>query len=508
MTVQWLCEIDAYNMDSASVETLYFSTHPLNTKGGDTPADTPYQPRMGGSVFSITRSIINGDRLGGSRAPASGFIELLNNDGGLDYLRNYSFDTRQVRLYRGVFGQARGDFDLQWQGVGEQMEYDDNTIRLRVKDRLYIFDKPIQTNLYASSAANALEGQPKPILIGINALCEPPLIDSTNRVYQLHDGAMESSPLNIYDRLVQLTITTDYTVNAAAGTFTLNASPAGIVAADAAKYTTSGFMMIKDILEHVVTNYAGLVSGDLDASFSSVSSPLPLAMYIRESENIASVLDKFINSVGGFYYFTRLDKFTAKILTEAQSPADISLSDRDIVSYQREQTAMPVYSVRIGYNRNNRPHTKAEAATSVALLTAARASQEWQYKSAVDNAVKTAYPNAREIELLCYSDNTTPSSVQDEADRILALYKTQRDVIAATVNKNAFSFELGQTVYVEFERYGFEAGAFFKVISTTDYGDRDVVDVTLWGSMDNAFILAEDETRILLEDGSGFILQE
>jgi hypothetical protein len=506
MIVQWLVEIDAYNLDTAAVETLYFSNHELNTRTADTPANTPYQPRLTGQIFTLTRSIVNGDRLGGSRATAVGTVELINHDGKLDYLRNYSFDTRQVRIFRGGFKQPRASFTLQWQGVAEQLEYDDLVIRIRIKDRLYIFDKPLQNNLYPFSTVNALEGKPKPILVGTQYSLEPVCIDTTNRVYQIHDGAIQSSPFSLYDRAVSLTAGVDYTLNAAAGTVTLTANPAGVLLSDAAVYPVSGNSYIFDLIDHILRNYAAFTNSDFDASFSALNVPIPMCQYITNADKISTVLDRLMNSVGGFYYFTRLDKFTAKVITEPSDPPDIYLNIDDIISYRREQTQMPVYSVRVAHSNRPRPMTKEEIASSVSLAVVASLGVEWQYKSAVDNSVKTAYPNAVALEIFCHSDWTAVSTVQDEANRVLALYKKQRDVIQIKIARPAFSVELGQSIYVQFNRYGFDAGGFFRVIAITEYGFEDVVELTLWGSIDNAFLLTEDDLKIDFEDGSGSIL--
>ena len=504
----YLIEIDAYNLATLATETVYFSDKAFNTTASDTPANVSYIARAT-QPFSIRRNLFNGDRIGGRSVPASGELVLLNNDGALDYLTDYSFNTRQFRIYQATYvegGQPRSNFTKIYQGVTEQLEFSEDTISIKLRDRLYVFDKPLQTNLYGTSGVNTVEGQPKPLVFGRVQGIRPTYTNTSTRTFQVNDGAYTS--VVVRDRGVVLTAGVNYSEDGA-GSFTLTGVPAGVIECDSLKnspYTSTSDLAA--VFQWIVRDYAGLSVGDIDtASFAALPSNPQVGVYINAETKIVDVLDFLATTIGAFYYFDRDDKLTIGRfdLPESIQTADATIDT--IKSLNREQTAIPVWSVVYGYSKRYTTLTQTDLAGSVSQFDASLFSQEQLTKKSEDSTIKTPYPNARRLEYDSAASVSEAIFAQAEANRLLVLYRDQRDVFKMEIAADPFTFELAQTIQIVQMRYSFEFGRNFRIVEITDVGTSDLVSLTLWGP-GRGILLLEDGANFLFEDGSGFFALE
>lgn len=176
-----LVEVEYYDVVSTSTKTLYFSSLEYTTGStytdgsyvgvGGTPNNTWYRPAVVGG-FDFAQSL---DIFKGSFSFNWGSINIDNAEGVLDYLirdgSNYHiFRNQVVRLYLGDSEWERPDFRQIFYGIIDDISvYDSNTITIRFKDRLQLFNQPI--NVTASGVVRTLDelykdrhaGTPMPI---------------------------------------------------------------------------------------------------------------------------------------------------------------------------------------------------------------------------------------------------------------------------------------------------------------------------------------------------------
>ena len=155
-----------------------------------------------------------------------------------------------------------------------------------------------------------------------------------------------------------------------------------------------------------------------------------------------------------------------------------------------------MWTIVYGYSKRYTTLTQTDLAGSVSQYDASLFSQEELTKKSEDSSIKTPYPNARRLEYSGAASASETIFTQQEADRLLALYRDQRDVFKMEVAADPFTFELAQTIQIERLRYSFEFGRNFRIVEITDVGTSDLVSLTLWGP---------GRGILLLEDGGNYL---
>jgi len=107
----------------------------------------------------------------------------------------------------------------------------------------------------------------------------------------------------------------------------------------------------------------------------------------------------------------------------------------------------------------------------------------YRASKAEDATIKTQFLNAQAITRTTLL--TSAADADTEAARLLALYKVQRHVYKASgVYLTAAvlsAIDLNAVVTLEWDRFGLDAGALFRVIAIEiDYA-HNRADITLWG---------------------------
>ena len=179
---------------------LRFSDVGYITKPSDSPASTPYSPRLLTVLNYQTEVPRPGFHRSGGTA-SFGVIEFANHDGEYDEYLEYSWGKRQIDvLAGGTFwvGTPRerelafAEFGLVYRGQVSKVNQRNGVIGIVLNQSVMArLDKSIQENLYDSSAGDN-EDKPKPLCYGECYNVPPVLIDATWYVYQVHDGPVQS----------------------------------------------------------------------------------------------------------------------------------------------------------------------------------------------------------------------------------------------------------------------------------------------------------------------------
>lgn len=468
---------------------------------------------------NVKRTCFEDGKTAGRTQISYGDMVLLNNDGALDDLLNYSFSGRKITIRLGVV-KPNSNRTPTWtnviSGVMEQAQFSWQKITIRVRDRQQDLAKPIQQTRYGGTNAlpNGLDGvatdiagRPKPMVFGQVFNVTMPCVNTTRLIFQLHHGSALTSVDGVYDRGAPLTagaaytsqtdmetntpITGQYRVwNSAAGTYIRVATnPSGPLTADATQgfsvgNRTAGQLWITILyFMGINTNYVEFA--DVTALDTLVS--YPVGVFVPHDRDVTALelLDEICNSVGAWYGIDSNGKFRIGRIDVPIGTSVGAITATEIIKIERiasrdKGVGIPAWKIKLGYQRI---YTLQNDLTNT--VTAVRKSylaQEYRRIEASNSAVLTANLTSPEIEfktnLVLAADATA------EAARRLAIYKTQRNVYEVTVRVDetlAGFLDLGKIITLQIDRYGMSAGKKFLIIGIRANMRGYVFDLTLWG---------------------------
>lgn len=505
---------------TATPYQVYLSDYGFKTKPSDTPANKHYAGRLD-NPYNFESSI--SVEQAGRGNTAFGVINVVNSDGELDELIDLSWNNENVELkVGGIYHEGRVDesvfdyidFGRVFLGKVSGLSADEEIIRLNLRNPAERFKGIIQETLYAGTGGaegdESLKSRPKPLAWGINRKVPVVLVSALYDIYQLNDGPIEDV-LGVWDKGVELDFDADYASYAllqaatiatgeystciAEGFLRLGAPADGVITCD---FKGDNDPSAPDGLGYVDTA-AGIVrrivgtrgpqpitdSADYDlASFTDFPGTQPIGIYIgTEPRAVEAVLDEAMGSVGGFWLFRRNSAIRLARL-DAPDSGSVRSTERTIEdgSLKVEESNDPVWRVRLGYRRYRIVQDGSAIATSVGSEERADLGQEYRYVSSDETLgqdIKTAYPQAREIEILTNIDDETDA--QSECDRLLNLYGRHRKIWQYTETRNLFKISVCQSVRVTHNRLGFEDGRNVVVIGIAESAGSRRTLLTVWG---------------------------
>lgn len=153
-----LVDISGYDPDDTAVETYRYGSETFITASGDTPATTVYYPRVKRALVYNRSMLRVGGQYVGASAPDFGRIILNNDDGGLDFLRDFGFDGRSIVYRLGGDGFTLADFGEVLNGVIASVEFSFGEMIINVRDKKFEMQrKKVSTTVYAGTNAKADE---------------------------------------------------------------------------------------------------------------------------------------------------------------------------------------------------------------------------------------------------------------------------------------------------------------------------------------------------------------
>jgi len=211
---EYLVELTVWDSDTASTTVLRYSTHGRTTTPSDAPANAYYAARLRQPVLLGRHAFREGASFGRSRS-GLGELELMNGDGELDALLDYGFDGRGFAIKVGEHTAAYSTFEERLTGTMVNVEFEQDTVRIWLRDASVDLDVPLQPNKYAGDnvlpdglegTGDDLQGKPKPVCLGTVKNVPAPCVNTAKLIYQVNDGAIEDVDA-VYDRGIALGIT-------------------------------------------------------------------------------------------------------------------------------------------------------------------------------------------------------------------------------------------------------------------------------------------------------------
>lgn len=467
---------------------------------------------------NIQRTVFDkGSTFGASRV-GYGEVQLVNNDGALDYALGYGFAGFGITIWRGVIAPNASvpTWTTVLQGTMDSVDFSWGDVSIKVRDRQQELTKPLQATRYGGTnvlpagldgVATDIKGNGRPVLLGRVYNITPPQVNTARRIFELSDAVIQSVDA-VYDRGTALAAGAAYASQAdmetnaptagqyrawlsASGSYIrLGAEPAGSVTVDATQGAAVANRTAAQLMRQVLLK-GGIVAGDItaaDVTALDAAAGYECGYWVGygTNETGANVLDALCNSVGAFWGVDRLGKFRmGQIAAPLVANSIGAITALDIIKIDRTRSAdqgggVPAWQVTLDYARMFTVQSDLAAAVPTALKS--DRSEQWRTVVANDATVKTQWPKAQEITFATHLLSATDAAT--EAARRLGLYKVRRDTLQARVKLSdalAAAIDLGKTITVQVNRFGMSAGKAYLVTGIRTDLRYNTFDLTLWG---------------------------
>lgn len=497
----FLAEIQAYDPDSSSVVTWYFSSGQ-----GFNNAGQFYVPRIENPAL-YKRSM--NSALGGKVTNSIGELTLINPDGALDAIGNDYFDGRTLTLKYGDSTKAYSTFTTILKATIESVALESTRISVRLRDKSTTLDKPFSTTKYGGTntlptgvdgTPDDIKDQSKPRIFGRIALMQPILVNTSKLIYQINDGAVDSI-VNVFDGGAYLARSSDYLSLSdmyaydppegtfrslpSLGLFRLGSPPVKQLTACVAEKWTYTQNTAAGIIQRILTEL-GYTSADwVAADFTTLNQKNAgsIGVIVQDSETTASLIDRICSSVGAWWGFDAVGKFRIGRFDAPSTSSVATLTDNVIIEAERQpESQLPNWRTTIHCDNNYVPQNKNALAGVVPDSRASWFVNASRDQKSENSAVKTTRLLAEEV---VYDSNLNGISIaQAEAARRLNLFSVRRDVVTLTIaNPQDYysTIDLGSVVLLQSERLGYGSGRYMTVTSLSVDYQRNTFDLILWG---------------------------
>lgn len=407
----FLLEFDGTEIATSTLTTFYFGS-----RGYSHPtAPGFYVPRLS-QPLNFRRDIYSERTTGGANRVSYGEIRLINNDGDLDYLRDFAVIGQRFRMLIGYAGHQTdpgADYDtfeplvsgrigrilFGANAAGASGGAESNAIVLQVRDRLQDFQQAVQVNKFLGT--EGLEGgadikdRPKPLPVGPVQNMTPPCVSTSLLIWQVIDfpAPTGSLVLTVYDRGAEVSRDFDYTdladmeANAPSpgfvrvlsdingNYFRLGSTPTGTITCDVSDReadadNTAAQVALRIAARTPETGEGGITDDDVnfdDVDTLDAANPAVVGIDAT-SETYISAISKVLGSIGAWFGFDRLGIFRMQrleypalpyVTTFRQASLDdpLAIGEYNILAYRFLPTndpeqGEPVYRVEVEYSVN------------------------------------------------------------------------------------------------------------------------------------------------------------
>lgn len=477
----FLIEFDVHNGTEAS--KLYVATHGIRTAPTDTPADQYFEPRLH-SAGRIERSMFgNGDGLssgttGGRSEVGFGNISVVNGssfglDEYIDHWKDLAFRTVTIKSLPNV-AHAYVLAVTRFVGAVEQLVSTNalDGYDIIVHDRLQDLDKPLLIDSYLGTTTAGGQGtadggadqtdQIKQKVWGVVHNVGAVDVNHYDLVWQVSDGQVAS--IIIYDGGVALTPDSNvgslaslfdaiiapghYVTCADLGLVRLGSPAQGAVTADVIEGVNAADRTAAQIAQRMLQWFNAMYGTSLALTTSEVTALDALnsaqcGLIVRDTESAFDAIMRVLSSIGAWMLpqSNSATMFDVGRLDLASGTAVASYDFDDAIngSPQRVESGddgkgVPAWKVIVKYDSLAVVQTSSDLFGVVVENDPVRAqylATEWRQASAENGDILVQWPNAPTITV--ETRLVSQVDAQAEANRLLDLYGTARDIWRITV---------------------------------------------------------------------------
>lgn len=440
-----------------SAGTKYFGNADYITSSSDMPASMPFDDYLA-NVPQITSSI-NSDSNYGS-------LTLINN-GELDDWINLKFKGYSIVVKIGDSSWDYSDFRNIIDGVNGGLSVPNNSaIEFTIFTKRDIFNTPLQTAKITASPTTLQSNDTfKPISFGECFNVRPKLVNSTTHQYIAHDGTCTIS--SVRDNGVSASFT-----DAGNGTFTLTSAPTGDI--------TCTVSEANDTVKEIVLDICSRLSfTDYDSTnINAFSNTNPIGYHINDNTTGANVLDAVLTSVGGFWIINRLGDLQIHRL-ELPGTSTYDLYDHSIEEFGLNIVGIedPNTVLTLGYNKNWATQDKASLDNTLSEANRELYSAEFSVVKATNSL--SGFPRADEKDFIPAFFNSS-ANAQTEVNRRATIRSARRYRYSIKAFVEPFNINVGDTITVYYNRFGFENGKDVFVLAITEYPTDNTALLEVW----------------------------
>lgn len=457
----WAVDIAALD-GSDTPETLRFASGDY-TQVESGPAHYYYDLRLiQPALFQVRAN--TGPLLPGGGRSSIGQVELLNTDGGLNYLADYAVDGRAMTVRQVINGVPTTFLTA----TVERMTFSGQKVVFTLRDPLASLDDAIASDTFAGDnvlplgvegTTDDIGGTRKPLVFGSVVNATPVLVNTSKLIYQAHDGS-DVTISAVRDRGVALTyqstatsLTDLYTIAPAPGFwrtfegYVSLGSAAQSVTCDVARDDFGA----GDVFDQIAT-LAGFSTNGAD--ITALNAVGDVGLYVPSEASHKGALESIAHGCGCYFALNAAGVIRVLPLA-APSAAGITIEDWQIVTLDRSaigsgSNGLPIYKVTMQADAVATVQTDLAASA----INPARYASEYRSAVAADTAIKTRHPLSN--ELIISSPLRGLSDAQNVADDLLPLLKVRRDVVECGVKELDLSeLFVGADVTINTTRLGY-----------------------------------------------------
>lgn len=514
-------------VDAAGATTrLLFGTEGWVTKPTDTPANTHIAGVLA-DPGSIRSELFSGARLTGPVRPSFGQIVLNNADGALDGMMSYGMGgTVTVR-----YGSVGDAYPSAWTTVFIAYAYalvvDFREVRVLLRDRLFLLDKPIVTETFAGFgglSGTGIANKKQQMVLGRPGLIPLVLIDQNAQIYWMQgNGASarqwlfsDSADYHVFDGGVPLARGAPYTtaeegvtVEPAPGEFRLF----GMGAATDARYESTGpvYVRLGSPPEFELRAQAvGLLKNDANsraapwtfvdllnrAGITDVTTGnlAPGSTVLRAGNRLIDGDQTYLEVMSDVaaarfdaFGFDRLDRFFMFNLQLGDEGADAAVHTftvHNAKDFRRQPVPgqeAPAWQVSV----NAGMAWPSQIANSLSAEQADKFQRERQQSfTGTADSVRTANPGAESATMeVVGNEFSTLDQRKAFVKRYFELFGARRDLIAVTapLSPETIAIDLHSKVMISMPRLGCGGGRTFRVVMSDLNLRARTATFWLWG---------------------------
>ena len=521
---QFLLEIDALDNLNNPV-TKRFCCQPGFSGGGYTWEPYIVDPGL------VQTTLFSGDKMTGKSSHSFGevvlgnFKDVTDVTGPTDYLKDYKFYGRPIRMYMGLAaGSYPAEFQQQYVGIIENFTIGEDTVSFTLHGRQAELNIPLDGGTFLGDNVApggfegdaTLKGANKPIVIGrvFNApvsLCNASkLIYAVSPLTGIATLAELNSGLRVFDNGVELFCTgsvaskTDLltgTTNpgeyraSSDGYIQLGSTPVGQITVSCASQgkalastpvnlITQIFTLADAVPGRTHSNFVDMIDGD---SFTGFADTFERGLFIRGNLNISEILDKLVTPCG-YWYFTPLGKIRVKtIALSGFTPTYAAVGSTNIESFSIHKTSdtkggVPASSVVLKCSKNNT--LQANLSTKVDAIRGARLGLEWlRYEIPSTDFI---FPLSEEfvIETALHGSTYFDQGAYDLKTIVRTIFCKKHSMAIVGISTldflNALPVQPGDVITLDLAgRFGYSGDSMLVVGKTINYVE-ETVSLVLW----------------------------
>lgn len=461
-------------VEVGTAEPKYLSNFGYSTLPTDTPANRVYTACVSGGVTFSERLSLDGQA-----TIDYGDIVIDNQDGRFDSWLTEVWRNKPITLLKGGLDWLYSDFYPIFTGVVANLDSSDRTqLVIKLRSKLERLNTPVSDTLLGGSSQNA--DRLIPWTLGECHNITPLLTNESQLEYQFNGDSAE--------RVIEVRangVPVSRTDFLGTGKFRLTANPAGATITASVQGDLSYVNTVATLVQRLATQFGTpserLTNDDLDlvqlGNFN-LTHQQPVGVYLSDRANVLQVCQELAASVGAQVTMSRLGKLQLRKVALPGEGTPKVLGPSDYLVHTLRLVSRPdvVAGIRLGYCKNWTVQDTLD--TGIPSAHKDLYAQEWKTVTRRDSAVAAAYklyadPEQKDTLLLRGTDAT------NEADRLLNLWKVQREVYSMTCWPHMLTLFLGQAVTLKGDRYNLNAGKAGVVVALqSDWlNDRITVEV-------------------------------